>query len=771
MNQITIFLCTCLWGLCGFVCALPVTGQNHIDTINLGDKSSEDGHQFQAGNSEQFEGALGSPARRLLPQGEEKWFGGQMIFRMKVDPEKQNYFTAKFWGSDQPGEESRLMVFAEGMQIGQRHLGEVDPLDILASTPRYPERFFYKTVPLPIQLTAGKKEVALSIRVEGGIWGYGKSFDRYQGMLKFPSRGIYRLYTHSESFLTVNPSEEQGRAPKNFPVRPGPGVEVIDAAKARVNKHLSGLINGENNDIGQDNIALLTRSCFVKWTVAYRNQDALNKIVRAIDQEFIKFSKDNDIFQEEWHGAGNLGEAIGMLKIALKRYLDHEIEGTGFVRRAAWTGMLLASRDWHISHRRSYSNQAMTVDLNLYRCNRGIAALNPKMAWPEKDAIKILHQAAGIVPWEGSYSSGLGRPDWPWGKKFKQTTEQGLSRELGYVGFYGELVVPIIRDMYAASRPNPRSAGDPLLRQQVVKVAKARTNFRYPLPDVEGFRAMQVETVIGWRDWHYPGVVAYVQMPCDDGGPGDAAATTMDPDLMGYCRKMMDDNQYFASIDEQNKRRGVNVMKALLRVPDNYLKIKDYRGEMKLLPTAEGQPDFVFADTDVGAVALKHGDEVMFVSLYWRARYAINNLARVHFLSPTIERDATIAINTGFDGSGAQHTVRNRINQPFTNRYEDDYKKQGPGLAMAEAVYPIAAIPRFIKDFKPGKENLYAGKGNQYLMIYGQYCIAMNCESKKITFDIPPDFIGAKVLAGETETDVKAKYKLQGYETLVLYKE
>ena len=34
----------------------------------------------------------------------------------------------------------------------------------------------------------------------------------------------------------------------------------------------------------------------------------------------------------------------------------------------------------------------------------------------------------------------------------------------------------------------------------------------------------------------------------------------------------------------------------------------------------------------------------------------------------------------------------------------------------------------------------------------------MNCESKKITFEIPPDFVGAEVLAG-------ASLKLQGANT------
>ena len=750
--------------------------QNYLDMINFGDKGSERKHQLQAELSEAAEGAVGSPARRLLPQGRENWAGGEMVFKMKVDPDSQNYFTAKFWGGELTGEESRLMLFVEGMQVGQRHLAEVDPLDIQASSPRYPDRFFYKTLPLPIHLTSGKREVSLSIRVEGQIWGYAPVFEKYQQPLKYPSRGIYRCYTHTETFLTVDKKEEQGKPPRSYPVRSGPGPEVLDAAMDRVNKHLSGLIQKTSHDMNENNVTILARACFVPWTVAYHNRDALNKIVRAIDFWYLKYAEDNEIFKHEWHGAGPIGHAVSLLgEKSLDRYLDHEIEGTGVRRRDAWATMLLASRDWHVAHRRSYSNQAMTVDYNLYLCNRGIAVLYPKQAWPEKEALGILHEGAGIKPWRGSYSPEKGRATWPWGKNFTQTTEKGLSRELGYVGAYGELVVPITRDMYAATRPSPGSKGapegDPELKAQVIKVAKARSAFRYPLTDKEGFRCMRMESVIGWRDWHYPDKIAYAQWHCDDGGPGDAAATTMDPDLLGYCGQMLDDNQYFAAIDEQVKRRGVNVIKSLMRTPENYEKIKNYRGKRKLLPTTKGEPDFVFADTDVGAVALKHGDDLLFTSLYWRARYGVNNLARVHFLSPLVERDATIVINTGFDGSGAVHKVRNRVNQPFNNRFEEEYQKQGPKFAMTDVIYPIAAIPSFIKDFKPGKENLYAGKGKQYLMVYGPYCIAMNCTSKKITFEIPSEFVGAEVLSGETKEDVKAKYKLQGYETLVLYKE
>ena len=706
-----------------------------------------------------------------MPKSSEDWAGGEMVFKMKVDPKKPNYFTAKFWGSELTGEESRLMLFAEGTQIGQRHLGEVDPLDILASTARCPDRFFYKTLPLPLHLTSGKREISLSIRVEGGIWGYGKEFKRFQANLKKPSRGIYRCYTHTDALLTVDKKEEQGKRPRDYPVRPKPGPEVLQETMKRVNKHLKGLIEGKNNAIGDGNIDVLARGCFIPWTVAYHNRTALNKLVRAIDEEYLKFSKDNEIFNEEWHGAGAIGNAIRLLGKSLDRYLDLKIDGTDVKRRDAWTQMMLASRDYHISHRRAYSNQAMTVDYGLYRCNRAIALMNPKLAWPEKKALSILHEGAGIIPWRGSMNVKLGRAEWPSGKKFKQTTEQGLSRELGYVGFYGELIVPIIRDMYEVSKPSRDAEGDSELKAQLLKVAKARSAFRYPLPDKEGFRSMMVETVIGWRDWHYPGVVTYDQMPCDDGCAGDVAATTMDPELIGFARQMMNDNQFFAELEVQNKRRGVNVIKALMRAPGNYEKIINYRGKLKPLPMTQGQPDFVFADSDAGAIAIKHGADILYASLYWRARYGINNLARVHYMTPTAEYDSTVVINTGFKPSGMTFEIPDRVNMAFTKKYEDEYKKQGTKFSMAHQIYPIAAMPSFIEGFKPGKENLYAGKGTQYLMTYGPYCVAMNCQSKSVTFDIPKDFVGAKPLTEGVNSPIKSKYKLKSFETLVLYKD
>ena len=771
LSRALTFFWTCVSLSCALYFTASANAQNHIDAIDFGVESSESSHSLQADSSETFQGAVDSPARRLLPKRKEGWVGGEMRFKMKVDPKKPNYFTAKFWGSEQTGEESRLMLFVEGEQVGQRHLAEIDPLDILASSARYPDRFMYKTLPLPQRLTQGKREVSLSIRVEGGVWGYGKEFERFQQKLKKPSRGIYRGYTHTDSFLTVGEREEQGTRPRTYPVRTSPGPEVLKETKKRVNKHLRGLIEGKTNDLGEKNIPVLSRACFVPWTVAYHNKAALNKLVRAIDEEYRKYDDDNEIFKSEWHGAGPIGGAISLMGNTVEAYLDHEIEGTGKLRRDAWSEMLLASRNYHISHRRAYSNQAMTVDYGLYRCNRGIALLTPKKAWSEKQALQLLHEGAGIKPWRGSCTPTLGRPEWPSGKNFKQLTDEGLSRELGYVGAYGELVVPIMRDMYEATRPTRGSEGDPELKAQLLKATKARSVFHYPLPDSDGFRSMKIEAVIGWRDWHYPGVVAYGQMPCDDGGPGDAAGTTMDPELIGFTRQMIDDNQFFNEVAVQNRRRGVNVIKALLRIPENYERIMGYRGTLKPLPMTAGQPDFVFADPGVGAIAIKHGDDILYASLYWRARYGINNLARVHFMTPKFAYDSTVMINTGFKSSGMQYEIPNRVNMPFNKRFEDEYKQEGKKFSMAGQVYPIAAMPRFFKDFRPGDENLYAGKGTQYLMVYGRYCVAMNCQSKSTNFDVPEDFVGAEILSESTESIAETKYKLKPNETLVLYRE
>ena len=113
-----------------------------------------------------------------------------------------------------------------------------------------------------------------------------------------------------------------------------------------------------------------------------------------------------------------------------------------------------------------------------------------------------------------------------------------------------------------------------------------------------------------------------------------------------------------------------------------------------------GQSDFVFSDEDDGVVALKRGDEILYASLYWRARFAVNSLARVHYLTPTIERDATVWEDVEYDDSGMIYTRDGRTIEAQTGRHEKsrgDLQQalEGERMPIAEVQldYEIFLVP------------------------------------------------------------------------------
>lgn len=69
-----------------------------IDEIVFGNTVSEENHAFSSDGSMAVIGGLDEPARRLLPLSPASWDGGTMTFTMKVDPDRQNYVTARLWG-------------------------------------------------------------------------------------------------------------------------------------------------------------------------------------------------------------------------------------------------------------------------------------------------------------------------------------------------------------------------------------------------------------------------------------------------------------------------------------------------------------------------------------------------------------------------------------------------------------------------------------------------------------------------------------------------
>ena len=481
------------------VCA--VRADPPIDTLVFGQPASESNHGLQGQRSEILAGALGQTARRLLAPVRTGWEGGRLDFTLQVDAGRQNYATIELWGGE--ANPNRLILLCEGRQIGYRPLGDIDNLDLGNDEPASPGRFFYNTSPLPLAMTRGHTTLHFEIRVTGPIWVYGTTFAQYQKMMTEASRGLYRLYIHTDGFFAPPSDEVRGQAPPSPPLRSRPGPEALIRLEARINREIDGELRA-SAPLSQVQTWFLARAYGVSWTHAFQNAEALRRIVAGLDALYRRYRQDPRLAEAEpstynpdWFGVGPAGDALRRLAGPLQRAIDQEIDdgqGGRIRRRTGYSAMLVACRDWHRRHRRLYSNQTMINDCyGIYLANRGIAAIDPAQALPEPEIRRYLYESVGLDPWLGSDTDS--GPAKSAGGDYYEVTAKGLTRELGYVGAYGE-VLDWAAQIYDATRPSPGEPGDPRIEAQLEKLARARGVFRYPALDAEGHPAMRT----GGRD-------------------------------------------------------------------------------------------------------------------------------------------------------------------------------------------------------------------------------------------------------------------------------
>jgi hypothetical protein len=231
-------------------CVSPAAAADYVDSISFGDAASKQGHGLKQLRSEVIHGGRGEYARQLLPLDPVSYDGGWVSFKLKVDPQRQNYFTVKLWGSDKGEGKGRLILYIDGLQAGYRHEGDYDVLNQTDDEAIFQGRYLYQTVPLPLMRTQGRTEVELKIAGLGSMFSYGTSFASKQRNLTQTTRGIYRAYTHTSTRFTPDASENQGVyiAPS---VRPGgPGEELLAQMKATVNNRLNQLLDGTDGKSG-----------------------------------------------------------------------------------------------------------------------------------------------------------------------------------------------------------------------------------------------------------------------------------------------------------------------------------------------------------------------------------------------------------------------------------------------------------------------------------------------------------------------------------------
>jgi len=264
-------------------------------------------------------GGLGEPSRRLLPGGAEAWQGGILRFKVRVDPDRQNYFTIRLWGGDVSHNQMTLHV--EGKQVGYRHLGDIEALDTGTDAPCYPGRFYYRTCPLPVQLTCGKASIGCEIRATGPISAYSNKFEHYQKPITQPTRGLFRAYTHTDGCFNPPAGEKQGADQAAAPVRQAPGPEVIDQAKRRVNGLVDGLLRDPRRPCNQMQTLFLAQAWHTKWTRAAGNPATIAKVRLSLDALYRAYvgnprlaEAEPSTYNPDWFGLGPAGQTLALLE-------------------------------------------------------------------------------------------------------------------------------------------------------------------------------------------------------------------------------------------------------------------------------------------------------------------------------------------------------------------------------------------------------------------------------------------------------------------------
>src|ERR1039457_7180737 len=387
---------------------IPPAKESIVDSITFGDPPSEASHSLKAERSDAVTGGLGERARRLLPLEPQTWEGGSVSLALMVDPAKPNYATIKLWGSD--ATQNQLILFCEGKQVGYRHLGDIDLLDIGGAGAAFPGRFFYNTAPLPLAMTQDRTNLNFEIRSSGPTWPCGNTFDKFQKPMTSPTRGIYKFYTHTDGAFVPPVGEKLGAAPQNPSVRTSPGPEVLDQLKARVNGEINNLLKS-TKPLNEMQIEFLARAYSVKWTPAFQNPKVIALVVKGMDALFAAYRENPELAHNDpvtpnpgWFEFGPAGHAISLLGEQIKPSLDEPLDGGGkkISRRAAWSELLVAGRDWHRHQRRLYTNQTMITDMEIYLSNRGLAVVDPTNALPEAEVRRYLYEAVALESWRDS---------------------------------------------------------------------------------------------------------------------------------------------------------------------------------------------------------------------------------------------------------------------------------------------------------------------------------------------------------------------------------
>ncbi len=761
----------------------PLSAQN-LDTVVFGDPQSEETHKLDAHfppptpvsskytnppasdpsaspPSDVVDGALGLKARRLLfrtPVADIN--GGEITLTMKVDPIQQNYFSTKFWGSDSnPG---LMIVYCNGFEIGARHGVEETGLSFMLNNGAwFPNRFWYRTVKLPLYLTYGKDTAEISLRWTGNLNYYNNSsYVHYQDLAKVPGQPLYAAYTHVGSYVDTS-GETQADVPAP-PIRHSPGPEAITDYRKRINDEIrdrlqpNDFVNRQANNAPND--AQFLAECYtLSWTTAHDNPAVADQILQIGDFITKFYAVKGDIPGDGFgSNAGPFGWAVKTVWPAISGRMDETVDFGGKLgslpRGQGWGKMLRASIDNQRFDRKKIFNQETDGDFQLYMANCGLQLVYPPLALTEEEALRYVKEGMGIQPWAGNDQPD--QPDnprpikgtYPNGPNWYTSSSRGSLKDGSYMptGDYGEQA----ENSYNMAM----ITGDPEIRARAIQIEKARLPFRFPTVDSDGFKVMSVSEPIGSRNKGLPGHDAYLNR-----NAGAMLVAHEDiPQFTGVLQEMLDDGQLYKFAASEGYREHYefgaympNDLDVALKKLDA-MKQSGVSPQQYYLPMADGMPDFAWGDEDNMVVAAKHGDERLFVAL---ARDFVNGSAIVFEVTPQIAHIGEVQEDDVQFVSSGEFKIPNGFveqwdwAQPPDNDLHPNAMK---GRRQPIAVRPdMAGVP--LKSY----ENQDGGRARSYSFRYGHFLIGMNMDARYNTQNYrvktPSDFTsGVDLVSGKT---------------------
>jgi hypothetical protein len=724
-------------------------------------------------------GLLNQPGRKILRFEANPFagdypgiYGGEYCFVMRVDGNSQNYITLRTNGGDvvTAGERYRVMIDNKDLQDYSR-----DAVSFSAN--KAPGAFAYNTLIIPRKATDGKSMVVVRIRAYGRYWGYAQqgNFAGYQRAMEGDMPPIYDIYTSTDPVINLS-DEVQGSLAQYASAASKAITQQLTDLKNTVSTTLANAIKNEveGNDFkpayanNNFNVVLAMGMAYQKGIYGTNSTDLAKKIRNAIDSMvyinyLVKQGADIKVsakgqtatLQTAGAGWGGLfgGQGMGMYllwkagKITdlwLNKKVDLGIGNDTTTRRAQWIAAFKESLDYGLTKngRRFITNQLMEASHSVYGACLALYALdNTTYHNAPKLGLRMMREALGLevftgVPanstFDGSIKDADGYPTYQlgdsastntnlnfWGKDFHCTTAMGNGREQGYTctSCYGNMGGRI-SDMYIATTYDPYigtivgGEGDKDILQVAVNNCKYQAYFTYPTVDADGYRGITSESPICWRNRYEPGKNYYGNLV--------VAALSGDEELMGHLLQAYKEGRF--TIDTSYilypyYTRSYYTTEALDKLIDF---ASSHDVDYTKMPSTDGEVDYVVGDPDDGIVAIKHGDNHLFVNFMSESNLLSSGAA--HLITPTqTQRIWFVPDKIEYFHSGHTATLPNTYwNGNHKITYPDN-----PEMANGGMTYEYPAYD------EEGNYNTNRPLCQYYQQLLGQYLVAENCSSSK----------------------------------------